>query len=102
VAEPAPVVVAEPAPEPQTVDRTVEEPVVEAPTIDPPVAPEPPKVVTRTRGRAATRPAGPPVETAAGGSGDVVGAVGVDGEQVDGEHPHVEHVPIKKKGSRKR
>jgi len=87
-AEPAPVVVeAEPAP--------VVEPVVE------PVAPpEPPKVVTRTRGRSATRPAGPPVEAPVDATDEVKGEV--DGEPVEGEHPHVEHVPIKKKGSRKR
>ena len=56
-----------------------------------PVAPEPPKVVTRTRGRAAARPAGPP-------SGAEAGESHVDGHEVG----HVEHVPVKKKGSRKR
>ena len=67
-----------------------------------PVA-EPPKVVTRTRGRSATRPAGPP--SAAEASGTAVDGAptlhGVDGEAHPDAHP-VEHVPIKKKGARKR
>ena len=86
---------------------------------------ERPKVVTRTRGRRATRPAGPPATapspaSAPGSMGSVgappehgavepgtaladAGAAG-DGEHAEGAHPdaHVEHVPIKKKGSRKR
>ncbi|WP_460820903.1 Rne/Rng family ribonuclease, partial [Nocardioides ungokensis] len=99
-----------------------------------PVAPvEPPKVVTRTRGRSASRPAGPPSGAAAdegevpamasapaipSGSSGSVGeppahgvvepgtAVAETGAHTDAEpsedsHP-VEHVPIKKKGSRKR
>lgn len=49
---------------------------------------EPPKVVTRTRGRAASRPAGPPE------------AMTADADEA--EAPSVEHVPIKKKGTRKR
>ena len=65
-AEPVPVVVAEPVVEPVAEpEPVVEEPVVEAP----PAPPEPPKVITRTRGRAATRPAGPPVEVASRGAG---------------------------------
>ena len=102
-----------------------------------PVAPvEPPKVVTRTRGRSASRPAGPPVgepgaEATAGdgtvpdpattsprsalgsvGAPPVHGSVepgtataepGADAEASHAEDSHpVEHVPIKKKGSRKR
>ena len=96
-AEPVPVVVAEPAP-------VVEEPVVEEPVVvAPPAPPEPPKVITRTRGRSATRPAGPPVETPAESVAEPVATTGdEDGEHPEGEHPHVEHVPIKKKGSRKR
>ena len=68
--------------------------------------PEPPKVVTRTRRRAASRPAGPPAAVPA----DIPGAVLVDEatHAVDGEeHDHHEsgpalHVPIKRRGSRKR
>ena len=81
VAEPAPVVV----------EPVVAEPVVEEP-VEAPAPPEPPKVITRTRGRVATRPAGPPAEVA--GSSDEDGA--------DDDGTQVEHVPIKKKGSRKR
>ncbi|MCW2795751.1 Rne/Rng family ribonuclease [Nocardioides sp.] len=76
VLEPAPMIVSsEPAP-------------AEAAT--PVVAPEPPRVVTRTRGRSASRPAGPP-------------AGGTDAESAaEGSVATVEHVPVKKKGSRKR
>jgi len=75
VLEPAPMIVSsEPAP-------AAPEPVS---------APEPPRVVTRTRGRSASRPAGPPT----GGPSPEQSADGVLGT--------VEHVPIKKKGSRKR
>jgi ribonuclease E len=79
-------------------------------------------VVTRTRRRSASRPAGPPAEAVSGGALATVGAIGVpvtDGlvepvsasvepgtqnggpDSVDGAHPEL-HVPIKKKGSRKR
>ncbi|MEP9361735.1 Rne/Rng family ribonuclease [Nocardioides sp. CN2-186] len=113
--QPAPVEVAAepvadtaPEPSPEPTPEPVVEPVVEAPS-----APEPPKVVTRTRGRSASRPAGPPAEVPAPvGS---VGSVGTPPESglvepgtttdvepgADDAHP-VEHVPIKKKGSRKR
>jgi ribonuclease E len=56
-----------------------------------PAAVEPPRVVTRTRGRSASRAAGPPEHA----SGDGLGGG-------DGDTPVVEHVPIKKKGARKR
>ena len=65
-------------------------------------APATSKVVTRTRRRAASRPAGPP---SAGGVEQV--PIGTparpDGRRdpADDGH-HVEHVPIKKKGTRKR
>ncbi|MGA8257645.1 MAG: Rne/Rng family ribonuclease [Nocardioides sp.] len=59
----------------------------------PETAPEPPKVVTRTRGRAATRVAGPPA--------DASGGAAATGEPAADE-PTIEHVPIKKKGTRKR
>jgi ribonuclease E len=55
---------------------------------------EPPKVVTRTRGRSASRAAGPPEPV----SGDGVSAEGNE----SGDAATVEHVPIKKKGARKR
>jgi ribonuclease E len=86
-----------------------EEPEDEQPPA-PPVAPEPPKVVTRTRRRAASRPAGPPVVTVAEPE-DTPGAVLVaDAPTVDDAdaRDHDEHaapplhVPIKKRGSRKR
>ena len=75
-------------------------------------------MVTRTRRRSASRPAGPPsgagtvpqtgvVEPGTAGlepgtgapSGEAVAPAPVDGAD---ETPVVEHVPIKKKGSRKR
>jgi ribonuclease E len=69
------------------------------------VEPEKPRVVTRTRRRSATRPAGPPVVPSAD---EAAAPAGVDGQAVNGsgdgaaEAAHVEHVPIKKKGTRKR
>ena len=95
---------AEPEPEPSRQ-------LAEAPAED-----EKPRVVTRTRRRSASRPAGPPALPATSTSGaagtlpesGVVepGTVGVEpgerGRRADAEAPAVEHVPIKKKGSRKR
>ncbi|MFC7495923.1 MULTISPECIES: Rne/Rng family ribonuclease [unclassified Nocardioides] len=125
----APEQVAEPVVEQPVVEQPVVEPVeTPEPDAQPEAAPEPPKVVTRSRGRRASRPAGPPVETAdetadetAGetlppppGAVGSVGAPPADGAVEPGtsdaepgasteeEPPHVEHVPIKKKGSRKR
>ena len=65
-----------------------------------PAEPEKPRVVTRTRRRSATRPAGPP----AGAPEAVVLAEPAEpAEPVPaGEPPVVEHVPIKKRGTRKR
>ena len=97
----------------------------EEPAEAPPAEPEKPKVVTRTRRRSASRPAGPPsgagtvpqtgvVEPGTAGlepgtgtpSGEPVAPTPVDGADtasgVPDEAPVVEHVPIKKKGSRKR
>ncbi|MET1037914.1 MAG: Rne/Rng family ribonuclease, partial [Aeromicrobium sp.] len=90
----------------------------EKPAEAPPAEPEKPKVVTRTRRRSASRPAGPPsgvgtvsqtgvVEPGTAGlepgtgvpSGEAAAPAPVDGAD---ETPVVEHVPIKKKGSRKR
>ncbi|MGZ4445841.1 MAG: Rne/Rng family ribonuclease [Nocardioides sp.] len=117
-----------PAGQPETTSApvqpvTVETP-AEAPTpAEPAAAPAAPKVVTRTRGRSATRPAGPPATVPsmaavdAGGatspatSGDVgeraqhglvePGAASTEPGADSDAHP-VEHVPIKKKGQRKR
>ena len=77
----------------------------------PPAPPEPPKVVTRSRRRAATRPAGPPAAAAAGSAPGSAGAVLVDeNAPAAGEHDHHDHhdngpalhVPVKRRGSRKR
>ncbi len=90
-------------------------PVREAPEATP--EPAAPKVVTRTRRRSASRPAGPPATTATGSDQSAsvatsVGAVGAppaDGavepgtaDAEAGSRPVVEHVPVKKRGSRKR
>ncbi len=78
-------------PEPETAPEPDPEPVAET------APPEPPKVVTRTRRRSASRPAGPPTASPEGDGGAVAVA------EPEAEHAHVvEHVPIKKKGSRKR
>ncbi len=64
-------------------------------------------MVTRTRRRSASRPAGPPPAVpATSGAGTVPETGVVEPGTVDMEPgadaPVVEHVPIKKKGSRKR
>ncbi|HEY3530564.1 MAG TPA: Rne/Rng family ribonuclease [Nocardioides sp.] len=69
----------------------------------PPAEPEKPRVVTRTRRRAASRPAGPPasatgVDGAAEGTADVAAGVAVQTP----EEPPALHVPVKRKGARKR
>ncbi|UUZ61928.1 hypothetical protein [Nocardioides sp. B-3] len=101
-----------------------DEPAAEAPEVleaEPVAVAEPveaveaskPQVVTRTRRRSATRPAGPPVVAPVGAAGRVPdtgivepGTAGVEpGSEHDAAHddaPHVEHVPIKKRGTRKR
>jgi ribonuclease E len=83
---PAAAVVLEPAP--MVVNDTPAAAPVEAQA--PASAPEPPRVITRTRGRSASRPAGPPASEPSADS------------SADGSVATVEHVPIKKKGSRKR
>lgn len=93
---------------------------VETPSEAPSAEPEKPKVVTRTRRRSASRPAGPPsgvgtvpttglVEPGTAGLEAGGATPAPDGAAPDdtssggpGEAPVVEHVPIKKKGSRKR
>jgi ribonuclease E len=91
--------------EPEQTELEQTEPEGGAPeNVEPAAAPESvedsaPRVVTRTRRRAASRPAGPPQvsdESTAAPVAEDSSAV------VDGDSPHVEHVPIKKKGARKR
>ncbi|WP_235537211.1 Rne/Rng family ribonuclease [Nocardioides sp. Soil805] len=116
---------AEPGVEDQVEDKvaeTVEETVPPAdesaaePAAEPAPEPERPRVVTRTRRRSASRPAGPPSGVA--GTLPESGRVepGTSDVEFGGEplavpdpaahdgsaEPHVEHVPIKKKGARKR
>lgn len=122
----------------ETPDETPDEPAAETPVEAPakgaaeePAAPAPveddkPRVVTRTRRRSASRPAGPPTavavtEAAASGSpaqepatvpGVLSGAAGTvpesgvvepgTADSEPGDAPVVEHVPVKKRGSRKR
>ncbi len=112
---------------PGTAEEAAEGPADAAAPVEEPAAPEAPvaekpRVVTRTRRRAASRPAGPPALLESRTTGGVTsgvagtrpetgavepgtaelepGAVAVDGEA--SEASLVEHVPIKKKGSRKR
>ncbi len=130
--DPSPEAQPEPEPQPEAEVDAPAETAAEAPTdrpaepvSDPEPAPEPeaaapedekPRVVTRTRRRSASRPAGPPALLATSTSGaagtppqtGVVEPVTVDvepgepGGVTSAEAPTVEHVPIKKKGSRKR
>ncbi|MFC5179261.1 Rne/Rng family ribonuclease [Nocardioides taihuensis] len=100
-AEPAPAVEQEPAAEP------VEEPAVEElASPEPPAPPSKPTVVTRTRRRSASRPAGPPAGADTPASEPVtsgqIGAPVESGAVEPGTAVAVEHVPVKKKGSRKR
>ena len=101
----SPDVADEVAPEAEPVAEPVEEPVADeaaepepAAEVAPPAEPEPPRVVTRTRRRSASRPAGPPttvaVPEASAGSGVP--------EVPEDETPSL-HVPVKRKGgARKR
>ena len=121
---------AEAAPEtvvaPSLDESPLEEPEVEEPEVEePPTDPEPPKVITRTRKRSASRPAGPPALPAAGpvlalqvggvaedglaepGTVSVEPGTGADDDDELAEHdehgdaPTIGHVPIKRR-SRKR
>ena len=88
------------------------EPVVEPPDEDsaepmPPAEPEPPRVVTRTRRRAASRPAGPPTVTNPGapidGFGGPEDAATAGAVETPGDETPALHVPVKRKGgARKR
>ncbi|MBS2937264.1 Rne/Rng family ribonuclease [Nocardioides sp. J2M5] len=124
VAEPEQAPEAEVAPEPERAPEPEQAPEADqAPEAE--VAPEPekPRVVTRTRRRSASRPAGPPsalasATTSSGVAGTLPesgavepgtagvepgGAAASDGAEAPAaEASSVEHVPIKRKGSRKR
>ncbi len=101
------------APADEPAEAPAAEPVAE-PVAEPAVEAEKPRVVTRTRRRSASRPAGPPAlpdaaSTSGAGTVPETGAVepGTAGlepgaEGGGAEASSVEHVPIKKKGSRKR
>ncbi|MGZ4497771.1 MAG: ribonuclease E/G, partial [Nocardioides sp.] len=117
-----------PAGQPETTSAPVQPVTVETPAeapapAEPAAAPAAPKVVTRTRGRSATRPAGPPATVPSMAAVDAGGATppatsGSVGEPAqhglvepgaastepgaDSDAHPVEHVPIKKKGQRKR
>ncbi len=74
----------------------------------PPAEPEPPRVVTRTRRRAASRPAGPPAavpapEASTNGAGGPEDAASPGETETPGDETPALHVPVKRKGgARKR
>jgi ribonuclease E len=71
----------------------------------PPAEPEKPRVVTRTRRRSASRPAGPPTAVAESAGATVTdggGGVDVDGAEHGADGSPALHVPVKRKGARKR
>lgn len=91
-AAPEPTSAAEPAP--QSAPDPDPAPAPEADP-EPPAAPAEPTVVTRTRTRRATRPAGPP---AGGTAGEAAG----EQAEESSDESSAAHVPVKKKGTRKR
>jgi len=96
VPEPVTEPVAEPVTEPVAEDAEPE------PDPAPPAEPEKPRVVTRTRRRSASRPAGPPASAEdpnGSGAGDAVADSPT--EPTADEAPAL-HVPVKRKGARKR
>ncbi len=92
----------ETAPEPEPEETVAAQPELEAePEPTPAAEPEKPRVVTRTRRRSASRPAGPPASadgTSGSGAGDATEA---PADKHADEVPAL-HVPVKKKGARKR
>jgi ribonuclease E len=103
--EPAPEPEPEPAPDttPEPAPEAPSEPVAEAAAPATPPEPAKPTVATRTRRRAASRPAGPPSPVAAGGDG--AGSAETEPAEVatgPGEEAASLHVPVKRKGARKR
>jgi len=95
-------VVEEAAPVLADAARVAEEPTAEVVEEAPQPTPTTSKVVTRTRRRAASRPAGPPSVAAEQPAGGGPGTEGDDAGVSLDDAPHVEHVPIKKRGARKR
>jgi ribonuclease E len=104
----------EPQPEPQS-EPEPESPETTAEEVPEPAPPARPKVVTRTRRRSASRPAGPPAATTTVPAMSEAEAPSVVGQPAEhgavepgtadaeaGGKPVVEHVPVKKRGSRKR
>ncbi len=88
------------AAEPGSALETIHEPVSEP---APPAEPERPRVVTRTRRRSASRPAGPPAAASGDASADGTAA----GHAEESVEPSADgkpalHVPVKRKGARKR
>ena len=75
-------------------------------------APEPPRVVTRTRGGASSRAVAAAGQAPLAGAAATSGSIGTPAESGDvepgvadvesGDSSEVGHVPIKKKGTRKR
>jgi ribonuclease E len=88
----------EPVGDADEVTETAPDPEPEAPA-----APEPPRVVTRTRRRSASRPAGPPSSGPAA-NGSPVGRSGSGSDALEpGDDGHALHVPVKRRGgARKR
>ena len=83
----------------ETGSPAVDEPESSSPAVPPaapPAEPEKPRVVTRTRRRSASRPAGPPAAAA-----DATGSAVEVAEHPTDESPAL-HVPVKRKGARKR
>ncbi len=112
-AEVAPVehVVDEPETDPSVEAVAEPEPESQPEPVQAPVEASKPQVVTRTRRRSASRPAGPPPVPQVGLAGTAPefgavepGTVTLEPGATDAaaDAPMVEHVPIKKKGSRKR
>jgi ribonuclease E len=97
------------AAEPESALETTHEPEPELdsdgePEPAPPVEPERPRVVTRSRRRSASRPAGPPAASSSETVSDGVAGPHAGDEHIDAatdEKPAL-HVPVKRKGARKR
>ncbi len=86
-------------PKPEVAEPEVAEPEVAEPDVE--AEPAAPAVVVRTRRRAASRPAGPPAEAPKLEAPTEASPESV-ADANEHEAPHIEHVPIKRKGSRKR
>jgi ribonuclease E len=90
-----------PETEPETVPEQVDEPQMSEPEPEPapPVEPEKPRVVTRTRRRSASRPAGPPSVAADAASAPVDG--GAEAPEPAADETPALHVPVKRKGRKR-